>query len=125
MTEIETARILLGVREGDGEVRIRERYRLLAYAWHPDRFVDNPRLTSAAQAEMAKINEAYALLTGKRRVLATAGRGRTTPTKKRYHCDAHTFEDTLLRCDECGQLVCHLCATATRAGGYLCRNCKP
>lgn len=123
MTEIESARIVLGVREGDGEVRVRERYRLLAYAWHPDRFQDSEQFQAAAQAEMVKINEAYALLTGKRTLVAV-GRGRTSSTRKRSHCDEHTFEDTFLRCDRCGQLVCHLCAVATRAGGYLCRDCQ-
>jgi len=120
MTELESARVLLGIKEGDGEAKVRERYRLLAYAWHPDRFAENALFKPAAETEMSRINEAYALLTGKRRSIPRAKPGKT----KKVNCGDHTFEDTLLRCDNCGQLVCHLCATATRAGGYLCTSCK-
>jgi len=121
MTEIESARVLLGIKEGDGETKIRERYRLLVYAWHPDRFADNAQFRPAAESEMARINEAYALVTGKRKTIPRAKAGKNKP---KMNCGEHTYEDTLLRCDKCGQLVCHLCASATRAGGYLCTSCN-
>lgn len=52
---------ILGVKPEASMDEIRERYRFLAMAYHPDRF-PNTTMRQNAEAEMKRINEAYAVL---------------------------------------------------------------
>ena len=49
---------ILGIAETATRDELRQRYRLLALVWHPDR-IKNPVMSERAGHEMAKINEAY------------------------------------------------------------------
>lgn len=52
---------ILGVKPEASLDEIRERYRFLAMAYHPDRF-PNPAMRQSAEAEMKRINMAYSIL---------------------------------------------------------------
>jgi hypothetical protein len=53
---------ILGLNPGATLDQLKVAYRDLALVWHPDRFVDNPRLREKAAATLQHINEAYAVL---------------------------------------------------------------
>jgi hypothetical protein len=58
MTDLEAFRIL-GVPAGSSIDEIRDEYRDLVRAWHPDRFGDDPRLREKAERRLQAINAAY------------------------------------------------------------------
>ena len=41
---------------------VKQAYRKLAKIWHPDRYINNPILRAKAEAEIKKINQAYAVI---------------------------------------------------------------
>ena len=41
---------------------VKHAYRQLVKTWHPDKYVDNPKLTSQAEVEIKKINQAYSAI---------------------------------------------------------------
>jgi uncharacterized protein YjbI with pentapeptide repeats len=52
---------ILGLQHNASEKEIRERYRYLAFVYHPDRFSD-PQYKSQAEEDLKLINEAFAVL---------------------------------------------------------------
>src|SRR5579863_9623159 len=50
---------VLGVEPGASLEEVKEAHRDLVKVWHPDRFVDDPRLQRKAQERLKEINEAY------------------------------------------------------------------
>jgi hypothetical protein len=53
---------VLGIKPGASQAEIKQAYRDLALVWHPDRFVDNPRLQEKAEEKLKQINAAYEFL---------------------------------------------------------------
>ena len=53
---------LLGLRPDASPEEIKQTYRDLAHVWHPDRFLNNPRLQQKANEKMKEINHAYEIL---------------------------------------------------------------
>ncbi len=50
---------ILGLKLGASQEEVTEAYRDLANVWHPDRFVNNPRLQKRAEEKLKEINAAY------------------------------------------------------------------
>ena len=61
-TDLSKACELLGVKPGVSKGELKAAHRDLAKVWHPDRFLQDPRLQEKAQEKLKEINEAYALL---------------------------------------------------------------
>ena len=61
---------MLGVKPGVSDRELKAAQRDLAKVWHPDRFLNDPRLQAKAQEKLKEINEAYEQLSSrhKRRV---------------------------------------------------------
>ena len=53
---------VLGLPPGAAVADIKKAYLDLAQVWHPDRFVNNPRLQQKAQDNLQRINDAYQIL---------------------------------------------------------------
>ncbi len=53
---------ILGIKQTATPEATKKAYRNLAKVWHPDRYVDNPTLKAKAEAEIKKINQAYAAI---------------------------------------------------------------
>jgi curved DNA-binding protein CbpA len=53
---------LLGLDPDASPEEIKQAYRDLANVWHPDRFLNNPRLQQKANERMKEINQAYEML---------------------------------------------------------------
>lgn len=62
MTDINTYLKVLELEPGASEAEIRQAYRDLVFVWHPDRFVDHPRLQKKAQEKLKQLNLAYEFL---------------------------------------------------------------
>lgn len=62
MTSAEKHYRTLGIEPGASLKEIKEAYRDLASVWHPDRFINNPRLQEKAQEKLKEINAAYEYL---------------------------------------------------------------
>ncbi|EGB03686.1 hypothetical protein AURANDRAFT_9206, partial [Aureococcus anophagefferens] len=58
---------VLGVAATATDADVRRAYRKLALAHHPDRHARDPGAATSAAAAMAKINEAYGVLSDPRR----------------------------------------------------------
>jgi COMPASS component SWD3 len=52
----------LGLKPGASSEEIKQAYRTLAKQWHPDRFLNDPRLKQQAEERFKQINEAYEVL---------------------------------------------------------------
>ena len=59
MDEMDKYYQILGLNPGASEEEIKQAYRDLVKVWHPDRFVDNPRLQEKANKKLRYINDAY------------------------------------------------------------------
>lgn len=53
---------ILEIQPGASAEEIKQAYRDLAKVWHPDRFLDDPRLHQKAQEKLKQINAAYGFL---------------------------------------------------------------
>ncbi len=53
---------ILGIPPGSPKDTVKQAYRDLAQVWHPDRFQHSDRLHEKAQKNLARINEAFAVL---------------------------------------------------------------
>ncbi|NCG17774.1 MAG: DnaJ domain-containing protein [Rhodobacterales bacterium] len=53
---------ILEVSPGGSDTEIRDAYRLLVKVWHPDRFANDDALRERANAKMARINKAHAIV---------------------------------------------------------------
>ena len=62
MTDINTYLRVLELEPGASEAEIKQAYRDLVFVWHPDRFVDHPRLQKKAQEKLKQLNLAYEFL---------------------------------------------------------------
>jgi tetratricopeptide (TPR) repeat protein len=62
MEEIERCCRILGLEAGASPEEVKQAYRDLVYVWHPDRFVQNPRLQQKAEAMLKEINAAYEMI---------------------------------------------------------------
>ena len=61
--KIARAYTTLGLRLGASQAEVKEAYRTLVKKWHPDLFVDKPKLQKQAEEKMQLINEAYKTIT--------------------------------------------------------------
>ncbi|MGI0484495.1 GUN4 domain-containing protein [Pantanalinema rosaneae CENA516] len=52
----------LEIAPGATQAEIKQAYRDLALVWHPDRFIDNPKLRQKAEEKLKQINAAYEFL---------------------------------------------------------------
>jgi preprotein translocase subunit Sec63 len=50
---------ILGLKPGASQDEVNQAYRDLVNVWHPDRFVNNPRLQKKAEGKIKEINAAY------------------------------------------------------------------
>lgn len=76
MTESEAWRVL-NLEPGTPADQVRQAYLDLVKVWHPDRFEHDARLREKASQSLQRVNEAYAILQGRR--LGTAPSPRTPP----------------------------------------------
>lgn len=58
---------ILEVKPSASADEIQRAYRELVKVWHPDRFQNDPSLKERANAKLREINEAYEILTSRRR----------------------------------------------------------
>lgn len=54
--------VVLNVDSAASLETVKQAYRQLAKAWHPDKYVGNPKLISQAEIEIKKINQAYSAI---------------------------------------------------------------
>ena len=59
MSEMDKYYQILGLNPGTSEEEIKQAYKDLVNVWHPDRFLNNPRLREKANEKLKEINEAY------------------------------------------------------------------
>ena len=59
MQEFERCCQILGLEVGASLAAVKQAYRDLVTVWHPDRFLQNPRLQQKAEAMLKEINAAY------------------------------------------------------------------
>ncbi|CAA3026487.1 Hypothetical predicted protein [Olea europaea subsp. europaea] len=65
---------ILGVHAHSSDEEIRRAYRKLAMQWHPDKWTKNPTLLGEAKQKFQQIQEAYSVLSDKRkRTMYNAG----------------------------------------------------
>lgn len=57
--KLESYYATLGLRPGASPREIRQAYIDLTKVWHPDRFMDDPRLRKKVEAQLREINSAY------------------------------------------------------------------
>lgn len=50
---------VLEIKPGVSQTEIKQAYKSLAIKWHPDLFLNNPKLQLQAQEKFNKLNEAY------------------------------------------------------------------
>ena len=62
MDDILQCYALLGIKHTATPEEVKKAYRNMAKIWHPDRYTDNPVLKAKAEAEIKKINQAYAAI---------------------------------------------------------------
>lgn len=62
MDDISQCYAILGIKPTATLEATKKAYRNMAKVWHPDRYVHNPTLKAKAEAEIKKINEAYAAI---------------------------------------------------------------
>ncbi|MHB8068224.1 MAG: J domain-containing protein [Desulfobaccales bacterium] len=74
---------ILGLDAGASRAEIKQAYRDLVHVWHPDRFAQNPRLQTKAEAKLKEINVAYEqVLAGFRPAAATKTTAAAPKSKK-------------------------------------------
>ncbi|NEQ37102.1 MAG: J domain-containing protein [Okeania sp. SIO3I5] len=88
MDEINQYYKILELEPGASLEEVKEAYRDLAFVWHPDRFVQNPRLQAKAQTRLKEINEAYhklrySLSNSQQQIAPTRPTPQTQPTPRR------------------------------------------
>ena len=81
MNEIQKALRVLGLGANATGAEIKQTYRDLAKAWHPDRFPNDPNLRSNAQEKIKEINGAYLILRHHRERTETLGRQGVAPSR--------------------------------------------
>lgn len=62
MDDILQCYALLGIKHTATPEEVKKAYRNMAKIWHPDRYTNNPVLKAKAEAEIKKINQAYAAI---------------------------------------------------------------
>ena len=70
---------VLGVEVGASRAEVKQAYRDLVHVWHPDRFGENPRLQSKAEAMLKEINAAYEKVKAGYRPATGAAKSRKQP----------------------------------------------
>jgi curved DNA-binding protein CbpA len=77
--ELDRAFEVLGVKPGVSDRELKAAHRDLAKVWHPDRFLNDPRLQEKAQEKLKEINEAYEQLISRHKRRAPPARRREAP----------------------------------------------
>jgi len=80
MQEIERCRQILGLEKGSSLKEVKQAYRDLVHVWHPDRFVQNPRLQKKAEAMLKEINAAYEKLLASPQPMLAPAKGSKPPS---------------------------------------------
>jgi hypothetical protein len=83
----------LGLSTTANQLEIRQAYRDLVKVWHPDRFVDNPRLQVKASQKLCEINEAFEVLRRSSDLPTSTGERQASTTVRPERCsskDTHT-----------------------------------
>ncbi|MBI4644920.1 MAG: tetratricopeptide repeat protein [Deltaproteobacteria bacterium] len=80
MQEIERCCQILGLEKGASLKEVKQAYRDLVHVWHPDRFVQNPRLQKKAEAMLKEINAAYEKLLASPQPMPAPAKGNKPPS---------------------------------------------
>lgn len=88
MQEIERCCQILGLEVGASLEEVKQAYRDLVHVWHPDRFIQNPRLQKKAEAMLKEINAAYEKILASPQVAPPPAR-----TKEQSSPTPHTAPD--------------------------------
>jgi hypothetical protein len=104
---------------------IERQYERLVRLYEPER-IDNPEDRAYAQAKLADVKEAYAVLSDPEKRAIYEGKpvpaGDDDPAEEVLYCANHPGVETLLRCNRCNKPICMKCAVKTPVG-YRCREC--
>lgn len=115
---------ILDLTENALPADIERQYERLTRLYQPER-IDDPEDRAYAEAKLAEVEEAYAVLSDPERraaydgkpLPASNGSGDMVMT-----CANHPGVETLLRCNRCDKPICMKCAVQTPVG-YRCREC--
>jgi hypothetical protein len=80
-TEAGWAYEVLGVKPGVSDRELKAAHRDLAKVWHPDRFLNDPRLQEKAQEKLKEINAAYEQLISRHAFQPARPKRKTSATK--------------------------------------------
>lgn len=79
MQEFKRCCQILGLEVGASRAEVKQAYRDLVHVWHPDRFAQNPRLQTKAEAMLKEINAAYEQVMAGLRPATAATKGKKQP----------------------------------------------